>query len=162
LKLTIKQKRFADEYIISGNATEAARIAGYKHPNKVGSENLVKLGIKKYIEERLEELESTKIADQKEVLEYLTRVMRREESEHTVVTITTEVSEYVPDERGTMRKKTVKTEEPQVVEMPAKLSDTNKAAELLGKRHGTWTEKIDMTADLNINVVMDYGSDSTE
>ena len=53
--LTPKQKAFADYYIELGNATEAARRAGYKgkNLNRIASENLSKLDIKQYIEERL-------------------------------------------------------------------------------------------------------------
>ena len=71
LKLTIKQQRFADEYIISGNATEAAIKAGYskKTANRIATENLSKPVIKSYIDERLKELSDKKIANQQEVLE---------------------------------------------------------------------------------------------
>ena len=74
LKLTIKQQRFADEYIISGNATEAAIKAGYskKTANRIATENLSKPVIKSYIDERLKELSDKNIANQQEVLEYLT------------------------------------------------------------------------------------------
>ena len=72
-KLSIKQKRFADEYIISGNAEEAAVIAGYS--KKYARGNAYKLvansGIKSYIEERLKELDDKQIAKQEEVLKYL-------------------------------------------------------------------------------------------
>lgn len=82
-KLTEKQKRFADEYIKLGNATEAARLAGYKNPNKVGPENLVKLGIKSYIDKRLKEMESVRIMDAKEAMELLTEIARGEMKETT-------------------------------------------------------------------------------
>lgn len=57
-KLTLKQKRFADEYIISANATAAAIKAGYskKTARSIGQENLTKPDIKAYIDERLENL----------------------------------------------------------------------------------------------------------
>lgn len=86
-KLTLKQKKFADEYIISGNATQAAIKAGYKEKtaNRIGSENLSKLDIKKYIDKRLKEIESKKTATQQEVLEYLTSVMRGEQREQTLI-----------------------------------------------------------------------------
>lgn len=86
-KLTIKQKRFADEYIISGNAEEAAVNAGYSE--KYARGNAYKLvafsGIKSYIDERLKEIESAKTATQQEVLEYLTSVMRGEQREQTLI-----------------------------------------------------------------------------
>lgn len=77
IRLTIKQKRFADEYIISGNATEAAIKAGYAERSayQLGAENLKKPQIKSYIDERLEELNDKAIAKQDEILRYLTSVV---------------------------------------------------------------------------------------
>lgn len=82
-KLTPKQKAFCDYYIETGNATEAAIKAGYnkKTARQIGSMNLTKVDIKAYIEERLKEIESKRIADGKEVLEYLSKVMRGEEKD---------------------------------------------------------------------------------
>ncbi|MGU9061839.1 terminase small subunit [Clostridium perfringens] len=80
-KLTPKQRAFADYYIELGNATEAARRAGYKKPNVQGSQNLEKLSIKSYIDERINALDETRIAKGEEVLEYLTKVMRGKEKD---------------------------------------------------------------------------------
>lgn len=80
-KLTPKQQAFADYYIETGNATEAARRAGYKKPNVQGSQNLEKLSIKSYIEERVKALDEKRIAKGEEVLQYLTKVMRGEEKD---------------------------------------------------------------------------------
>lgn len=82
-KLTPKQRAFCDYYIETGNATEAAIKAGYnkKTARQIGSMNLTKVDIKAYIEERLKEIESKRIADGKEVLQYLTKVMRGEEKD---------------------------------------------------------------------------------
>ena len=86
-KLTVKQQKFCDEYIKSGNATEAASKAGYRSRTgySIGNENLKKPEIKKYIEEKIKEIESAKLATAQETLEYLTSVMRGEQTE-TVVT----------------------------------------------------------------------------
>lgn len=83
MKLTHKQRLFADEYIKSGNATQSAIKAGYatKAAYRTGAENLRKPQIKAYIDGRMAEIESHKIADAKEVLQYLTRVLRGEETE---------------------------------------------------------------------------------
>lgn len=78
MKMTPKQKAFADYYIECGNATEAARKAGYKQPHVQGSQNLEKLSVSTYIEERLKQIESDRIATADEVLRYLTSVMRGE------------------------------------------------------------------------------------
>lgn len=131
MKLTIKQKRFADEYIISGNASDAAIKVGYS--KKYAATNTDKLlkntNIKKYIDERLKELEDKQIAKQDEVLKYLTSIMRGEQTEQTLISDGTETGQRITN-----------------IEVSAK--DRIKAAELLGKRYGTWTDK----KELNINL----------
>lgn len=86
-KLTVKQQKFCDEYIKSGNAAEAALKAGYSNRTaySIGNENLKKPELKKYIEDELKQLESAKLATAQETLEYLTSVMRGEQTE-TVAT----------------------------------------------------------------------------
>ena len=122
-QLTLKQKKFADEYIVSGNATESAIKAGYskKTANRIGSENLSKLDIKNYIDGRLKEIESEKIADQQEVLKYLSAVMRGEMTEQTLKSV---------GESGQV-----------ITEIDVGAKDRIKAAELLGKRYRLWTDK---------------------
>ena len=142
--LTLKQQRFADEYIISGNATQAAMLAGYskKTARSIGQENLTKPDIKKYIDERLEELESSKIAKQEEILKYLTSLMRGEETEQTLRGLG-EGEQMIDD-----------------IEVSAK--DRIKAAELLGKRYGIWTDKIEQT-NRNIEIVVgDWDADDED
>ena len=138
-KLTIKQKKFADEYIISGNATQAAINAGYseKTARKIGSENLTKPDIKAYINERMKKLEEEAIADQAEVLKFLTRIMRDEEKEEVLVNI------------GNF--------EQEIQTMKVSAKDRIKAAELLGKRYGSWTDKVDLSSDLTLIFEDDYG-----
>lgn len=145
-KLTEKQKRFCDEYLIDLNATQAAIRAGYSEKTAavIATENLRKPNIKEYIENRLAEKEKELIADQDEVLRYLTSVMRREMKESVVVTLQNKTEKWVKDEEtGKLKKQTVTEESPAVVEIPARLSDSNKAAELLGKRYGLYTEKVE-------------------
>lgn len=161
--MTEKQKRFCDEYLTDLNATQAAVRAGYskKTAYSIGEENLRKPEIKEYIEKRMAEKESQLIANQDEVMRYLTAVMRREKMESVVVTLNTEKTSYVPDENGTMRKQTVKQEIPKIIEIPAQLRDANKAAELLGKAYGIYTDKVDVDADMDLNITIDYGEDDT-
>jgi phage terminase small subunit len=54
--LTWQQRKFVVAYlgVANGNATEAARIAGYAHPNVQGSQQLVKLSIRAAIAAKLE------------------------------------------------------------------------------------------------------------
>lgn len=136
-KLTIKQKKFADEYIISGNATQAAINAGYseKTARKIGSENLTKPDIKSYIDERMKKLEEEAIADQAEVLKFLTRIMRDEEKEEVLVNI------------GNF--------EQEIQTMKVSAKDRIKAAELLGKRYGSWTDKVDLNSSEGVKIIDD-------
>ncbi|HHH8705219.1 TPA: terminase small subunit [Streptococcus pyogenes] len=135
-KLTLKQKRFADEYIISANATAAAIKAGYskKTARSIGQENLTKPDIKAYIGERLEKLESEKIATQEEVLQYLTSIMRGDQQEKTLISV------------GEFGQK--------IVDIDVGAKDRIKAAELLGKRYRLFTDKVEMdvSSDVTINV----------
>ncbi|MCG0567637.1 terminase small subunit [Lactiplantibacillus plantarum] len=82
-KLTPKQQRFADEYIKSGNAADAARKAGYSNRSarSVGQENLTKPDIKQYIDERMAEIASKRIMDATEAVELLTSIARGETKE---------------------------------------------------------------------------------
>lgn len=149
--VTIKEQIFCDELL---SDAEFNKTLAYKkaYPN-VKNDNVAaaaasrlmnKPKIKEYIDKQLDELHNERTADAQEVLEYLTSVMRREKKECIVVTLTKETSTYVTDEQGKPRKQMIKEEMAQIVEIPAKLSDANKAAELLGKRYGLYTDKLDV------------------
>ena len=87
-KLTEKQKRFADYYIELGNATQAAINAGYSE--KYAGQNVDKLlkntNLKKYIEERLEQIASERSMSAQEAVELLSSIARAEITEQVVVT----------------------------------------------------------------------------
>lgn len=142
-KLTIKQKKFADEYIKTGNATQSAINAGYskKYANTNVSKLLQNTTIKSYIDERMKELEDEAIADQKEILKGLTRQARREEKEYQVVVI--QKPSY--DDNGNFLGM---EQTPKMVEIPTQNKDSIKAWELLGKRYQLWTDKVDMTLEV--------------
>lgn len=81
MKLTPKQKAFADYYIECGNATEAAKRAGYKNYKSSGVEaakTLKNPNVAAYIAERLGTQEKSRVADANEVIEFYTKVMRGE------------------------------------------------------------------------------------
>ncbi len=136
--LTPKQQAFADYYIETGNATEAARRAGYKgaNLNRVASENLSKLDIQQYINGRMAEKDSQRIASQDEILEYLTRVVRGAEVE--------EVVSFGPDG-------------PVKTTRQAAVRDRNKAAELLGKRYATWVDRQLSEGHQTVQIIEDIG-----
>lgn len=156
--MTEKQKRFCDEYLIDCNATRAYREA-YPNCKKNSSADaaarklLGNTRIREYIKKRLAEKEDALIAKQDEVLQTLTRVLRRQEPDTVVVTCKERRSGY--DENG--KKVIVEKEVPQLVQVPTRVSDLNKAAELLGKRYGLYTDTIEQTVDAELNITVDYG-----
>lgn len=87
MKLTEKQKRFADEYIQSGNATQAAIKAGYskKSSYSVGSENLRKPEVKRYISERMKGINEDGIMTAKEVMKRYSDIVNGNITETVVV-----------------------------------------------------------------------------
>ncbi len=101
MKLTPKQKKFADEYIKTGNATQSAIEAGYskKTAQVIGAENLSKPMVKSYIEERMAEIASNRVMSYTEAVELLTSIARGEEKETVVVStpIGVEEVEKEPD-----------------------------------------------------------------
>lgn len=78
--LTPKQKAFAEEYIKCGNATEAARKAGYseKAARQIATENLSKPSISEYIRQRMEQMDAQRVASADEVMRFFSSVMRGE------------------------------------------------------------------------------------
>lgn len=78
--MTPRQKKFCEYYIQSGNATDAARKAGYseKTARAIGNENLTKPDIQAYIHERIGDQDKKRVADANEVLEFYSAVMRGE------------------------------------------------------------------------------------
>lgn len=146
--MTEKQKIFADEYLIDLNATRAYRVA-YPAVKKdetaksAGSRMLTNVNVKKYINERLEEIHSEKTADAKEVMEYLTAVLRGESRSGEIVV------EGLGN--GLSKAKTM--------EKAPSEKDRLKAAELLGKRYSLFTDKVEMEADMELNIAIDYGEE---
>lgn len=147
--MNARQKRFCNEYLIDLNATQAALRAGFSEQTAKNASRWLDEGtrkynpeIKEYISQRMADINDALIAKQEEILKYLTAVMRREEKEHVVVTLTQEGSKYVPDDRGVSRLQRFHKEETAIVDIPARISDANKAAELLGRRYGMFTDNV--------------------
>ena len=140
-----RQRRFADEYLIDLNAEAAAVRAGYSPRYARGNayKLVARSGIKEYIEKRMAEKESELIADQNEVLRYLTAVMRSESTSEEIIV------EGIGDGRSKARK----------LEKTPSEKDRLKAAELIGKRYGLFTDKIETDIDMDLNITIDYGEE---
>ena len=125
-KLTLKQQRFADEYVIHGNIERAAINAGYSEGYARGNAHklVANVSIKSYIDARLEELKKESIAEQDEVLQYLTAVMRGEMKDEALMVVP--IGDF--------------ESEVQRHDQRADTSQRTKAAELLGKRYGLFRD----------------------
>jgi phage terminase small subunit len=123
--LTERQKRFAEYYIQTLNATEAAKKAGYseKTAYSVGAENLKKPEILEYINSVMKKLQSERIADADEVMQFLTEVMRGK----------------VEDQDGKI----------------TSVYDRTRAAELLGKRYRMFIDKQEVETVEKVTIVND-------
>jgi len=127
-----RQKKFCDEYLVDMNGTQAAIRAGYseKTARSIATENLAKPYIKEYIDKRLKEMESERIATATEVMMYLTSVVRgQSESEIVVV-------EGIGEGCSEARRMKKAPDEKEKL----------KAAELLGKRFGMFKENVNLNA----------------
>lgn len=141
-KLTIKQKKFADEYIISGNATEAAKKAGYskKTAKETGYENLTKPHINKYIKERLDELKKARTMSLEEAIERTTSIARREPQKgysKTINKITGDVEKDIE------------------YYFTPTVEEAQKSLEHIIKLNGGFIDKLDLTAESRVVIVDD-------
>lgn len=137
--MTEKQKRFCDEYLIDLNGTRAYKAAypSVKNDNTAAasaSELLRNPKVRAFLDKRLEQLRSERTATAQEVMEYLTSVLRGESSAHVVVVegmgdgySEAKVIDKLPDEKERL-----------------------KAAELLGKRFGLFTDKVDVSGNIPV------------
>jgi phage terminase small subunit len=134
-----QQKRFADYYIESGNATDSYKRAGYKAKGKSIEVNASKLlrnpKVSVYIAKVMESKDKERIASQDEILSYLTQVMRGELKEETLIGIG-KGAQAIDD-----------------IDVSAK--DRIKAAELLGKRYAMWTDNKNIEANVGVTIVDD-------
>ena len=140
-KLTPKQKRFCDEYLIDLNATKAAIRAGYSErtANEQGARLLAKVSVKAHIDEEMARIHSETIADAEEVMRYLTSVLRGESEAHVLAR----------DEIGAER----------IVSKPPDEKERLKAAELLGKRYSLFTDKVNVEGAIPVVI---SGADDLE
>src|SRR5699024_10238586 len=138
-KLTEKQRRFADEYVRTGNITQSYLNAYHhvKNENTAsanGSRLLGNAKVNAYIDNRLEELRKDLIAEQDEILSLLTSVASGDVQPSTIIVEgggKEKISHY----------------------MPPTMTERIKAAELLGKRYSLFKDRVDQTnRNIEINV----------
>lgn len=130
-----KQKRFCEEYVVDMNAAQAAVRAGYSRraARNQGNRLLAKAEIREYIDELLEQLRAESISDAREIMEYLTAVMRGEQTSNVLCMVgegKQSVIAKLPDQRERLR-----------------------AAELLGRRYGLFTDRFKLDDSVPVVIV---------
>lgn len=144
--MTEKQKLFCEEYLKDKelNATQAY-LRVYKNVKSdsvasvMASKLMAKAEIKECIQERLDLIHDQNTADAKEVMEYLTSVMRGK-SMSEVLKLDVDGGQSI-------------------IEKHPEEKDRLKAAELLGKRFGLFKDGVSLDGDMSLNITMDYGSE---
>lgn len=142
--LSDKQKVVADEYIVTLDKTKSY-LKYYKSVKKretayaAASRLFEKPAMKAYIEARMKELDEEMIAQQREVLRFLSAMMRGETKEAVLIG------------QGNGRQS--------IGDMEVSMKDRIRAGELLGKRYGLWTEKVDLDGGVAITFIEDVPLD---
>ena len=143
-KLTDKQRRFVDEYLVDLNGTKAAIRAGYseKNADKIGSQLLGKSGVRAAIVAAQAERSARVSVSADYVLSNLVEIVERCMQRAPVLTMK---GEQVVDDEGR-----------NAWRFDAK--GANRALELLGKHLGMFTDKIEADVKQDVRVVL-FGSD---
>ncbi|MBE6051881.1 MAG: terminase small subunit [Clostridium sp.] len=159
-KLTAKQKRFCEEYLIDLNATQAAIRAGYSvdSAGDIGSENLKKPDIRACIEKAMAErskrtginanrviMELAKIAlvNPKNVIDFTKAGVKHDALDEDLAAV------------QSVKVKEMNTEKGDSIEREVRLYDKTKALELLGKHLGMFKENVNVNANINSTKKLD-------
>ncbi len=163
-KLTEKQQRFIDEYLIDLNATQAAIRAGYsvKTAREQASQNLTKLNIQQEISEKMAERSKRTGVNQDRIVLELAKIAFVNAADVIDSDDATIKAGATADDTAAIQSvkvKVIPTKEGEGVEREIRLNDKLKALELLGKHLGMWNDKLDV--NVNIPVVIS-GEDDLE
>lgn len=166
-KLTAKQKRFVEEYLVDLNATQAAIRAGYKtHTAKqIGSENLSKPYIKSAIEKEIAKLSARTGVNQERIIRELAKIAFVNPVDVMNMTDAMVRGDAGRDDTSSIQSvkiKTIPTEEGNITEREVKLYDKKGALELLGKHLGMFTDKLNVTGELGVKIIDNIPKENKE
>ncbi|MED4456172.1 terminase small subunit [Metabacillus fastidiosus] len=141
MRITEKQRKFAEYYLETGNAEESARRAGYSENTARGHAHklLQNVAILQYIDKNVAKKDRERFAGQEEVLEYLTSIMRGEQKEEVL--------------RGIGQGAQV------IDKLEVSAKDRIKAAEMLGKRYGLWIDRQQIEGEALIKFEYNFGDE---
>lgn len=160
MKLTDKQKRFADEYLIDLNATQAAIRAGYSPATaeQQGSRLLSNVKVRAYIDERMAELSKRTGVNQERIIRELARIAFVNPPDVVDMDEAT-ISPYATEDDtaaiASVKVKRIPTQDGEGVEREIRFADKIKALELLGKRFGMWLDRQQVDVQGAVQIVDD-------
>ncbi|MCG6183310.1 terminase small subunit [Anoxybacillus sp. LAT_38] len=165
--LNEKQKRFADEYLIDLNATQAAIRAGYspRSAAEQASRLLKNAKVRAYIDERMAELSRRTGVNQERILRELARIAFVNAPELINMEDATIREDATIDDMAaiaSVRVKVIPTENGQGIEREIRLADKIRALDLLGKRFAMWTERQQIDANFGVQIIDDVGGTDEE
>lgn len=157
--MTAKQKRFCDEYLVDLNATQAAIRAGYSatSANQIGTENLAKPCIRACIDKALAEQSKRTGVNADRVVRELARIAFVKADDVISMTDATIKPDASRDDLAAIASVKVKQTygDYEGIEREVKLCDKIKALELLGRRLGMFTDNINLSGDLGVQLIDD-------
>ena len=160
MSLTPKQQRFADEYLIDLNATQAAIRAGYspKSAEQQGSRLLSNAKVRAHIDQRMAELSRRTGVTQERIIRELARIAFLDPTRLVNMETAELLDETSADDRAAIagvKVKTIPTQEGVGVEREIRFSDKIKALELLGKRFGMFIDRQQVEVQGAVQIVDD-------
>lgn len=158
--LSDRRRRFAEEYLIDLNATQAAIRAGYspRSAAQQASELLKNPNIRAYIDARMAELSRRTGVNQERVIRELARIAFVDPTRVVNVDDASIREDATEDDRAAIQSvkvKQIETEQGLITEREVRFYDKNRALELLGKRYALWTEKHEVDLSAKVEIVDD-------
>lgn len=159
-RMTRKQERFVEEYLVDLCATQAAIRAGYspKTAYAIGAENLKKPQIRARIDRAMAELSRRTGVNQERVIRELARVAFVNAAD----VVDFDTARLLPDASAddtaaiaSVKVKTIPTADGEGVEREIRMADKLKALELLGKHFGMFTDNVRLSGDMGVQILDD-------
>ena len=163
--MTDKQKRFCDEYLIDLNGTQAAIRAGYspESAGQIANENLKKHEIRVRIDKAMAEQSKRTGVNADRIIRELAKigfVNAKNVIDFETATISADASEDDTAAIASVKVKTIPMPDGDGVEREIKIADKTKALELLGRHIGMFTDNINLSGEVGVQIVNDIPKDT--
>lgn len=160
--MTVKQKRFVEEYLIDLNATQAAIRAGYSADTaeQIGYQLLQKTSVSNEVAKAMAERSKRTGINQDRVLQELAKIGFAKITDVVDPETAKIKQDAVGDDLACIQSIKIKPNE-WGTEREVKLYDKKGALVDIGKHLGLFKDKLELDADMELNISIDYGGDDT-